>query len=242
MKFDHVYLIGLGGTGSHLVGPLVKLLWHHPNGTGSVMLIDGDKYERSNRNRQVFEETDLGENKAEASAGRVVGILGAATTVNEFVDKEKFTRILEGEKGSSVEKDEVLLVITAVDNHATRKDIILALDEGGYQNFVLISPGNTYDSGQVILYVKWNGERKTVHPFDKYSDLADPEDTIPQQGDGCMDQTPSTPQLITANMGAAWSVLCEVSNLLDDKTWHEEVHYNCRKGKLVARHEQQALY
>ena len=57
-----------------------------------------------------------------------------------------------------------------------------------------------------------------------------------------IDQTPSTPQLITANMGAAWGVLCEVSNLLDDKTWHEEVHYDCRKGKLVARHEQPALY
>ena len=149
---------------------------------------------------------------------------------------------VDNENRWSHNRDEVLLVITAVDNHATRKDIILALDEGGYNNFVLISPGNTYDSGQVVLYAKWKGERKTVHPFDKYADLAEPEDTIPQQGDGCMDQTPSTPQLITANMGAAWGVLCEVSNLLDDKPWHEEVHYDCRKGKLVARHEQQALY
>ena len=95
MKFDHVFLIGLGGTGSHLVGPLVQLLWHHPNGTGSVTLIDGDKYERKNATRQVFKEVALGANKAEASAERVVGVLGAVTTVNEYVDKEKFTRLLE---------------------------------------------------------------------------------------------------------------------------------------------------
>ena len=36
MKFKHAFLIGVGGTGSHLVGPLVQLLQFHPDGTDEV--------------------------------------------------------------------------------------------------------------------------------------------------------------------------------------------------------------
>ena len=49
MKFKHVFLIGVGGTGSHLVGPLVQLMRFHPEGTNDITLIDGDekKFEKN---------------------------------------------------------------------------------------------------------------------------------------------------------------------------------------------------
>jgi len=225
MKFKHIFLVGAGGTGSHLVGPLVQLMRYHPEGTNDITIIDGDSYEDSNAIRQVFDTEALGENKARATAKRLGS--DSIRTISQFVNQEKFSDIL----ANTVEKTDSFLVITAVDNHATRNAIIKAVDEG-YENFVLISPGNAYDAGQVVLYIVEEGERKTAHPFDKYADMADPEDAIPGDG-GCSQAVASTPQLITANMGAAWGTLVSISNILDDKGWFEELHFNCRKGKMV---------
>lgn len=225
-RFDHVFVIGVGGTGSHLVGPLLQLLKFHPHGTSNVTLIDGDSYEEKNANRQVFDVEHLGENKARATAQR----LGHTNvrTIGQYVDREKFSKILD----KFVNKDDRLLVITAVDNHASRKAIINCLDQDGYQNFVLISPGNAYDKGQVVLYVMEDGEKRTVHPFDKYPDIANPDGFVPT-GQGCAAQAPSTPQLITANMAAAWGTLLTVSNILDERGWYEEIHFDCRRAKVA---------
>lgn len=228
MKFKHVFLIGAGGTGSHLIGPLTQLLRFHPEGTNDITVIDGDVYENSNATRQVFDETDLGANKAEATAKRLNN--PNVRTIPQFIDEEKFTQILE----KTVEKDDSFLVITAVDNHATRHAVIKAIDAGNYSNFILISPGNSYDQGQVILYVKEDGEAKTAHPFKKYHDMAEPVDAIPG-AEGCTRHINSTPQLITANMGAAWGALIMISNILDEKGWYEEIHFSCRKAKLIAQ-------
>lgn len=226
MKFKHVFLIGVGGTGSHLVGPLTQLMRFHPEGTNEITIIDGDAYENGNATRQVFDAGDIGENKARATAKRLN--LPGVKTIAQFVDKDKFGQIL----AQTVKKEDSLLIITAVDNHATRNAAIKALDEGEYQNFVLISPGNAYDRGQVVLYIKEDGEMQTTHPFKKYADIANPEDHIPG-GEGCARQVAASPQLITANMGAAFGTLMLVSNILDEKGWFEELHFDCRKAKLV---------
>jgi len=227
MKFKHVFLIGVGGTGSHLIGPLVQLLRFHPEGTNDITLIDGDVYEEKNLNRQQFNEEALGENKARATVDRLKR--ETVRSISQYVDQEKFTRILK----KTVEKDDSILVITAVDNHATRNAVIRALDDEEYTNFMLISPGNAYDRGQVVSYVKEDGELLTCHPFDKYADIADPEDNIPANNAGCDQQVAATPQLITANMGAAWGTLVIISNVLDDKGFYEELHFNCTTAKLV---------
>ena len=226
MKFKHVFLIGAGGTGSHLIGPLSQLLRFHPEGTNDITIIDGDIYENSNSTRQVFEEADLGQNKAKATAKR--RNIPTIRAIDQFIDQEQFSRIL----AKTITKEDTFLVIMAVDNHATRNAVIKAVDCDGYPDFVLISPGNSYDRGQVILYVKEGGEAKTTHPFSKYLDLAEPQDAIP--GDNsCARHIASTPQLITANMGAAWGTLLMISNFLDEKGFFEELHFNCRKGKMV---------
>lgn len=226
MKFKHVFSIGVGGTGSHLVGPLVQLLRYHPDGTNEITLIDGDKYEDSNLTRQVCGEDDLGRNKAEVTAERFR--LETIRVITEYVDQNKFSIILE----KTVDKNDSILVITAVDNHATRNAVINSLDDGEYTDFVMISPGNQYSSGQIVLYVKEDGEPLTTHPFDKYEEIADPADVIPGEG-GCSQEVASTPQLITANMGAAWAALSTVSNILDEKGFFEEVHFNCRRVKMI---------
>jgi len=227
MKFKHVFVIGLGGTGSHLIGPLVQLMRFHPEGTNDFTLIDGDIYENSNAVRQVCGDENIGKNKARATADRLK--IKTIKAISQYIDKEKFSKLL----AATVKKEDSFLVIPCVDNHATRKATLDSLEEGEYQNFFWISPGNSFDKGLVVLHVKEAGEALTVHPARKYPDLAEPEDAIPTEGDDCISNVPSSPQLITANFTAACATLNAVSNLLDEKGWYEETHFNVRKNKMV---------
>jgi len=229
MKFKHVFLIGVGGTGSHLVDPLVRLLTHHPEGTTNITIVDGDAYETSNENRQVFDSELMGENKAVATAKRLKH--PNIRAVDAFIDAEKFKKLLI----NTVQKDSSFLVISAVDNHATRHALISSLDDEGYTDFTFISPGNSYAHGQVVVYAKEKGIPLTTHPFNKYEEMRVPPDRIPEPGNGCAYQVVSTPQLITANASAALGALWTVSAMLDHNGWFEELHFDCFKMKLVSQ-------
>lgn len=45
MSINRVYLVGVGGTGSHLLEPLSKLFVYHPQGCTDITVIDGDEFE-----------------------------------------------------------------------------------------------------------------------------------------------------------------------------------------------------
>lgn len=225
MQFDAVFIVGVGGTGSHLIGPLVQLMEHHPDGCTNIVVIDGDSYEDKNADRQVFASDQLGKNKAVATVERLKH--PALQAVAAYVDEASFTKVLAAHVPDC---DDNILVITSVDNHATRKAIIDSLDNAKYQNFFLVSPGNQFSTGQITTYIKQNGVVVGVHPYQVYSDLKNPDDFIPGTVAGCEVLLRSTPQLILANMAAAWSVLSNVYLLLEDKGWFNEIHFDCVRG------------
>lgn len=229
MQFKQVLIIGAGGIGSHLMEPLSRLLAYHQNGTRNITLVDGDSYEEKNRIRQLFDAKHVGHNKAEVLAKKIEEALFPIRFIPEYIDKEKFTQILDSCLAS---RRDPFLVITAVDNHATRKAVIEALDAGEYPNFVFLSGGNGYANGQIMSYVKLLGEKGTVHPFEKYDDLKYPDDHIPGTP-GCQAEAPSTPQLITANASAALGILWTVQAMLENEDWYEEIHFDSRRMKIM---------
>jgi len=222
MQFKHVYVIGAGGIGSHLMESLCRLLAYHKNGTHNITLIDGDIYEEKNRIRQLFDAKFVGHNKAEVLARKIEDALFPIRFIKEYVNKDKFIEILENSLGN---RQDPFLVITAVDNNATRKAVIEALDTGQYSNFVYLSGSNGIANGQVVSYVKILGESPRGHLFDTHPDLRYPDDHIPGSP-GCQVEAPSTPQLISANMGAAWAILITVQAMLENSTWYEELHFD----------------
>jgi len=230
MQFEHVFVIGAGGIGSHLMEPLARLLAYHKEGTKNITLIDGDFYEEKNRTRQLFETRHVGKNKAAALAEKIAETVFPISHHPEFINKEKFLQIVEAKV---LDRNQPIMVITAVDNHATRKAVIQALDEAGYPNFAFLSGGNGYANGQIMSYVKLLGEPGTVHPLDKYDDLRFPPDHIPGQQDGCQEEAPAEPQLITANASAALGLLWTVNAMLENDQWYEELHFNSRTMQLV---------
>ena len=80
-----VSVVGLGGLGGTLVGILARI------GVGTLRLIDGDRFEESNLNRQLFSTVaDIGKSKAEV-AGKRVGQINpsVAVSVHDIVMDEK---------------------------------------------------------------------------------------------------------------------------------------------------------
>ncbi|RJR08399.1 hypothetical protein C4588_05710, partial [Candidatus Parcubacteria bacterium] len=92
MKFKAVFVIGVGGTGSHLIGPLTQLMEYHTDGCTNIVVIDGDVFEEGNANRQVFETGQLGKNKAVATVERIGH--PDLRAVAAYVDEESFGKLL----------------------------------------------------------------------------------------------------------------------------------------------------
>jgi len=65
---ERIVVIGCGGIGSWLLGPLLRFLNAEGFG-GEVHLWDGDHYTVDNQERQEFAAGSIGENKAEVQAG-----------------------------------------------------------------------------------------------------------------------------------------------------------------------------
>lgn len=236
MRIHDAILVGCGGTGGYLAEPLARLLAYHPNASGRLTLVDGDAYEASNSSRQVFPLAALGLNKATVTAERLnvavpwsresfqtiptyLNPLGAQGLVVNHRPRQHSARKETGARP-------VLLLVAAVDNHATRNSLIRALDGAGDLDFLFLSPGNALDRGQVVTWGKIAGQGTGPHPFDRHPELKTPEDRMPG---GCSQEAPSTPQLIGANMGAATLALWTVQSWLDGRPIFDAVAFDTRR-------------
>lgn len=108
-----IVLIGLGGVGLYALENLARA------GIKRFVLIDGDVFEPSNLNRQLYATREtLGQRKAEAAKARIALIDPAieAEAITEFLTKDNIERI--------VPKD-ADFIIDAVDDIPAKAEIIL---------------------------------------------------------------------------------------------------------------------
>ena len=241
MRIHDAIVVGTGGTGGYLVEPLARLLAYHPKASGRLLVIDGDTYEDKNAQRQVFAKAQIGQNKATATAARLLADLpealievkalpeylspiGAQGLFAEYRKRQKPENLPLEVQADPIPP--VLLVVSSVDNHASRKGIIEGLTGTKGLNFLFLSPGNDLDRGQVLAFGRIGNKATGPHPFDLHPELAKPKDALPG---GCVQQAPSTPQLIGANMAAAVLTLWYAQAWLDGKPIHESTVFDLRR-------------
>jgi len=188
-----IKVIGAGGIGGHLIEPLSRYLSYSED-YSEITVIDGDKYEDRNKERQRFSEC---ENKAE----HTVSIM-----------KEEFPKVHFRAKGEYVTEDNVIttirendVVLLCVDNHATRKLVSDRCSE--LDNVTLISGGNNYTDGDVINYIRKNGKNVTK-PLTDLPEIAKPDDKNPgtltdAERLGCEQEAQTNPQLLFMNLDIA---------------------------------------
>lgn len=210
-----VLLIGLGGTGSLLAEPLARLLKPY---NCNLILCDGDNYQPSNQGRQLFSHQF---NKAICTKMELEKRGLQVEVIPEYLVSSNVERHL-----SYLGED--CCVITAVDRDSTRKLTLETLRELK-DNFLWISPGNDYSYGCVQSALCRGGEEKGVDPLEVYDNLRNPQDSHPDED--CLELSESSPQLITANMGAAWITLSIIQNLLllDNNKVPKEVWYDTER-------------
>jgi hypothetical protein len=173
------YIIGCGGVGSFLAPALCMLV-----GKENVTLIDGDTLEAKNLNRQLFTESEIGSNKAEALARKY----GCA-----FVDNWYSESLMPHDDGD--------WLFGVVDNHTARRAILASVDRFDCQ--AILAANEVHSSEAYVYYATWRDTRidpRVMYPEINSDDTNDPRSaTI-----GCTGEAQSANvQLVTANFMAA---------------------------------------
>lgn len=206
----NIHVIGAGGTGGYCIEFLARLL---AGGNHKIHVYDGDMVELKNLKRQNFSENDLDLNKAEALCKRLSEqIMDAPELVPHpgyITDENAFL----AEILLSMEDDESLVIVQAVDNVATRKLINNAIFGKLVENRILtvaLDSGNDDQGGQVVLYA--NGGVRNTEPFGKtqlgilptmlevFPELNDVDDNNPGLVMDCAENAESKPQAMMANV------------------------------------------
>lgn len=214
----HVAIIGAGGVGSYLLPTLLRTIRNHakPEDSPHVILIDGDKLEKRNMERQLFDDSDIGKFKADALREKYVGYYPRMSVVTEF-----FTG------GEEIQPDTLLIV--CVDNHPGR---MRALSAANRANCKVILCGNGYTDAEAMFYnPAWQGT--ALDPLKYYPEIATTETGDPLQPAGCTGEAQqATPQLAIANYMAAahalhllWFWYQESDKMTGDFKSYSPVHH-----------------
>lgn len=181
-------IIGAGGVTSYLLPALNKSF------DLSVCLIDGDKLEKKNLDRQLFRTNDIGEYKASAllranTIRKAKGVPICAYFDMDLLDTE--CRLYFGKSCD--------LIICAADNHPARRDAVLAAD---IMRVPLVIAANEYSTSQAFIYhPDLQDKYPKLHPFTRYPEIETSNEGSPIRCQG--EALESTPQLAIANQVSA---------------------------------------
>lgn len=239
-----IVLIGAGGTGGYIVPDLLR--WLSEIGRNApVLIIDGDKVESKNLNRQNFVEQDLGKNKAEVLATRYSAHFPIQTLFfPEYIKDGKQLRNLvqtvSDETGVAPGFGTVFL--GCVDNNKTRAIISSAtLSSPGA---TWIDAGNTESYGQVIVSGPKGGPsidqvlKSPPQParyaipnfFANYPESVEKLDKSPAEM-SCAEMAESAPQSMMVNRMAANWMMSLLSTILGGKDLYiNGVEFNTSLG------------
>ena len=218
-----IYLIGTGGTGGFAFTNLARLL---AVANVPISIFDGDIVEPKNLKRQQFGKADIDSPKAQALADWAsYTILDCPPigVINDYVTDSD--ELLAGICLSTPD-DAVPLIISAVDNVATRKLINQALED--LPEYIAIDSGNHDQGGQVVLttnleVVESQGfetpkQVKLANMLQVYPEIANIDDKNPGLEQSCDDVVESEPQAMMANSRNGDIIANLVMSILGNKS------------------------
>ncbi len=174
-----IYLIGCGGVGSAILPSLCLL-----KSPAEITLIDGDTLETKNLNRQLFQATDVGRNKAQALAARY-----HCPFLPEWFARGKLRH----------QRHDWLLCL--VDNHRTRREALEVCDDCGCQ--AIFAANETHSSEAYYYRRTWKGtnrDPRVYYPEINHDTSGDPRSAAI----GCTGEVQTNNrQLVSANLMAA---------------------------------------
>ncbi len=188
---QHIIVVGCGGIGSWLVTPLATFLMAD-KWPGQLTVIDGDKYEIKNQERQDFHHDHVSINKAEAKrielSGKFPNLKVAA--FQSYVGDENV--------GSVVVENSVIFV--CVDNHPARARIDKRAME--LEDCCVFSIGNEEFDGNATISLRRMGEQLTLPMSVRHPEILTTKTN--DRSEGCEDLIEQGEiQLLATNFQAA---------------------------------------
>jgi hypothetical protein len=218
------FLVGAGGTGTHLLPALLAYLRTYHGNTGTeyqVVIADGDIFEPKNLTRQIFAEGMVSINKAEAMLQMHPG--HPIIAVSRYIGKADVeTMIQDGD-----------CVLICADNYSIRSLIVDHVKT--LNSAVVINAGNEVFDGSVQLWVREGSENIT--PSLTYGH---PEIAFTAENDrAAMDcltiaTLPGGEQTILANMTSATYMLLALQRWHADtfRTGWTELQFDLLRGQV----------
>jgi PRTRC genetic system ThiF family protein len=148
----HIIVVGVGGTGSHLVPFLPELSRQlkREEREVSIALVDPDTVAEQNCSRQNFFPKDVGLAKAAVLACRYGVPSGVPMTA--VIDRFDADQV----RGWN----QLTVLVGCTDNYAARRDLSRALAGAEHRHPMLyLDAGNHYETGQVVLGTTHDRER-----------------------------------------------------------------------------------
>jgi molybdopterin/thiamine biosynthesis adenylyltransferase len=178
---NKVLIVGAGGVASYLLPALLKSF-----DIKDLHIMDGDKLEERNLDRQLFAASSVGDYKAEALCNLNYSKNTAITPLNVYL------------KSPAQIKDGYDVVIACVDNHPARR---ICLEYSDLFDVPVILTGNEYFDSQVMLYLgsQWRGG--DADPRVNFPEILTDMSGDPTSCQG--EEQEIHPQLAIANMSAA---------------------------------------
>lgn len=152
LRRKRVLIVGCGGLGGNLISIFSRI------GVGKLRIVDGDVFEATNLNRQLFSEVPvLGQNKASVAAGRIARINPEITVdvVDAFLTEENAAALLQ----------DCDIAVDALDNIPGRRLLAAACEKAGVPLIYGAISG-------------WVAQSALSMPGDKLVETLYPEDTV----------------------------------------------------------------
>lgn len=203
---DSIVVVGCGGTGSHYIKELGRLLY----GMGAkekvkLILVDGDYVEEKNLVRQAFLPQDIGYNKAQVMAEILSQAYGITA---EFYDKYIDT---PADLEQLVGKDDVVLLIGCVDNHQCRQSMHRFYQSR--QHCIYMDSANEYSVGEVVIGSKIGGIEMYADRCEYFPEILEAQEPKRSE-ESCEVLNVSAPQHMLTNQLAAWILLVNTAKFL----------------------------
>lgn len=204
MKTD-IIIVGCGGAGAWMAQALARM--PDIRDKHRLVLVDGDKLEPRNLDRQLFGPSDVGGMKATALRRHLVsdGFGGLSTpllvdSVPCYLTPDGFG---EDEHGANHLADDVSVMFLAVDNHPARCHALALADR---YSFTLVNAANESTDCEAWLYTPYMKDTP-LDPRVRWPELmtdGEGDPTAPCTSDEARE---ADPQTSLANMGAAFFAL-----------------------------------
>lgn len=212
-ELKHVYhfqllVVGTGGTGSYFLkefGAILASLKKESNLSFSLAIIDGDRVEHKNLDRQNFFKDDIGQHKALVLAEALREHYGIEVTAYPFyIDSAGQMKKIFDQMPKPYYKKTLPILIGSVDNHRARQEM-----EKWFRktpSCIWLDAANEFRNGEVVAAMKKNGVLiSPSRPYYFPEIMRSREKRASELSCGVINQ--SSPQHRVTNMAAAMLLL-----------------------------------